>query len=95
VEAILTAQLALFVRSSACVGGRNGHLARFDHGLHCLSKRRLKALTTIANYYTRRSDHTTAAERFFGQAPDDIFEWLLQRIDRPNQPRAKRLAKAA
>lgn len=91
----LTACLALFVRSSACVEGRNGHLARYHHGLHRLSKRRLKALTTIANFYTRRPDGTTAAERFFGQPPDDLFEWLLARMDPPPSPRAKRLRLAA
>jgi hypothetical protein len=95
VEAVIQAQLALFVRSSACVEGRNGHLARFHHGLHRLSKRRLKALTTIANFYTRRTDGTTAAERFFGQPPEDLFEWLLTRMDLPAQPRAKRLRLAA
>jgi hypothetical protein len=95
IEAVLQAQLALFVRSSSCVEGRNGHLARFHHGLHCLSKRRLKALTTIANFYTRRADGTTAAERFFGQPPDDLFAWLLAHMDLPAQPRAKRLRLAA
>jgi hypothetical protein len=95
IQAVVQAQLALFVRSSACVEGRNGHLARFHHGLHCLSKRRLKALTTIANFYTRHDDGSTAAERFFGQPPADLFEWLLTRMDLPPQPRAKRLVKAA
>ena len=95
IEAVVQACLALFVRSSACVEGRNGHLARFHHGLHRLSKRRLKALTTIANYYARRDDGTTAAERFFGQEPDDLFTWLLDRTEVPAQPRAKRLRLAA
>jgi len=95
VEAVVQACLALFVRSSACVEGRNGHLARYHHGLHRLSKRRLKALTVIANYYSRRDDNTTAAERFFGQKPDDLFDWLLVHLDVPAQPRAKRLRPAA
>lgn len=32
-----------------------------------------------------------AAERFFGQTPYDLFDWLLLRLDVPAQPRAKRL----
>jgi hypothetical protein len=95
IEAVVLAHLALFVRSSACVEGRNGHLARYHHGLHRLSKRRLKALTTIANYYARRADGTTAAERFFGHTPDDLFDWLLARLDVPAQPRSVRFKQAA
>jgi hypothetical protein len=95
VEDVVQGCLALFVRSSACVEGRNGHLARYHHGLHRLSKRRLRALTAIHNFYARRPDHTTAAERFFGQKPDDLFDWLLERLDPPPQPRAKRLRIAA
>jgi hypothetical protein len=95
IEFAIVACLDLFVRSSACVEGRNGYLALLHHGLHHLSKRRLKALTVLHNYYARRPDGTTAAERFFGQTPDDLFDWLLARLDVPAQPRAKRLRLAA
>jgi len=95
IEAVALATVQLFVRSSACVEGRNGHLARYHHGLHHLSKRRLKSLTAIANYYTRRADGSTAAQRFFGQKPDDLFDWLLARLDVPAQPRSSRLKVAA
>lgn len=94
VEAVISSTLALFVRSTACVEGRNGHLARYHHGLHRLSDARLRALTVIANYYARRDDGTTAAERFFGRPPEDLFTWLLERLDPPAQPRTSR-AKAA
>lgn len=95
VEAVVGACLQLFVRSSACVEGRNGHLALQHHGLHRLSDPRLKALTVLHNYYARRPDGTTAAERFFGQKPDDLFAWLLARIEPPALPRARRLREAA
>ncbi len=95
IETAIVTCLDLFVRSSACVEGRNGYLALLHHGLHRLSKRRLKALTVLHNYYARRPDGTTAAERFFGQTPDDLFDWLLARLDVPAQPRAKRLRLAA
>lgn len=89
VEQMANSQVALFVRSSACVEGRNGHLDRYHHGLHRLSKPRLKALTTIHNFYARRLDGTTAAERFFGQPPNNLFEWLLAHLDLPVQPKTK------
>jgi hypothetical protein len=94
IEFALVACLDLFVRSSACVEGRNGYLALLHHGLHGLSKRRLKALTVL-HYFARRPDGTTAAERFFGQTPEDLLDWLLARLDVPAQPRAKRLRLAA
>lgn len=54
IETVADAQLALFVRSTACVEGRNGHLERYRHGLHQLSRPRLKALTVK----DRPMDHT-------------------------------------
>ena len=95
IETVIVACLALFVRSSACVEGRNGHLARFHHGLHRLSAPRLKALTVIANYHALRPDRTSAAERFFGNKPDDLFLWLLDRLDLPALPRSSPLKRAA
>ena len=70
--------------------GRNGQLALRHHSLHRLSNDKLCALTVIHNYYLTRSDGTTAAERFFGAKPRDLFEWLLDRLDVPARPAAKR-----
>lgn len=52
-------------------------------------------MTVAHNYYARRPDGTTAVERFFGQKPDDLFAWLLARIEPPALPRAGRLREAA
>lgn len=76
----------LFQRSSSCVEGRNGHLSLFHHGQHRLSQRKLVALTTVHNYFKRRPDGTTAAERFFEQEHQDLFEWLLRRLSVPPRP---------
>lgn len=78
-----------FVRSSSCVEGRNGQLSLYHHGSHALSPGKLKALTVLHNYFIERSDGSTAAERFFGQKPADLFDWLLQRFPDPPRP-AKR-----
>ena len=54
------------VRGSSCVEGRNGQLELRHHSLHRLSPRKLGVLTVMHNYWLKRADGTTAAERFFG-----------------------------
>lgn len=80
----------LFQRSSSCVEGRNGQLSLRHHSLHRLSKSKLVALTVVHNYYLTRRDRTTAAERFFGAKPRDLFGWLVDHLDVPARPAAKR-----
>lgn len=80
----------LFQRSSSCVEGRNGQLALRHHSLHRLSKGKLVSLTVVHNYYLTRSDRTTAAERFFGAKPRDLFGWLVDHLEAPARPAAKR-----
>jgi hypothetical protein len=75
-----------FVRSSSCVEGRNGQLSLHHHGCHALSPGKLKALTVLHNYFIERDDGSTAAERFFGQKPADLFAWLLERFPDPPRP---------
>ena len=81
--------VTLFQRSSSCVEGRNGHLALKHHALHQLSGRKLSVLTVLHNYFVRRPDGSTAAERFYGQPSRDLFAWLLDRISFPARPRAR------
>lgn len=90
VKRVANEVVGLFARSSSCVEGRNGRLALFHHGQTRLSAGRLKALTVIHNYLTERADGTTAAERFFGKKPRDLFSWLLERLRNLPRPAAKR-----
>jgi len=92
VRAVAQECVERWVRSSSCVEGRNGLLALRHHGKHGLSEQRLQALTVLHNYWVKRPDDTTAAERFFGQKPRDLFAWLLERLPDPPRP-AKRPAK--
>ncbi len=94
VKRVANEVVGLFARSSSCVEGRNGRLALFHHGQTRLSAGRLKALTVIHNYVTMRADGTTAAERFFGKKPRDVFRWLLERLPDLPRPAAKRPKKA-
>jgi hypothetical protein len=80
----------LFQPSSSCVEGRNGQLALRHHALHRLSDQKLNALKVVHNFHLRRQDGTTAAERFFGQAPKELFSYLLERVDLPGFPAQKR-----
>jgi vacuolar-type H+-ATPase subunit I/STV1 len=80
----------LFQRSSSCVEGRNGQLSLRHHGLHRISSRKLTALTAVHNYFIKRRDGTTPAERFFGVKPKEMFEFLLNNIDMPGRPARSR-----
>ena len=77
---------------SSCVEGRNGHLSLWHHSWHHISQRKLSALTIVHNYFTKRPDGTTPAERFFKKKPQDLFAWLLEHVDLPVRPAAKRPA---
>jgi hypothetical protein len=90
VEKVALACAQLFQRSSSCVEGRNGQLALHHHRLHRISGRKLAALTTVHNYFVKREDDTTAAERFFGAEPRNLFEWVLDHVDLPGRPAEKR-----
>jgi hypothetical protein len=83
-----------FVRGSSAVEGRNGVLELRHRHLHRLSERKLGVLTTLHNYWIKRPDGTTAAQRFFGQAPADLFGHLVTTLPMPARP-AKRRQKAA
>lgn len=87
-QASQTAQL--FQRSSSCVEGRNGKLSLHYHGIHKLTQRRLEVMTIIHNYDTRRHDHKTPAECFFGKSHADLFEYILKRMPIPNRSRNKK-----
>jgi hypothetical protein len=90
IESVAVECADLFQRSSSCVEGRNGQLSLHHHGHHRLSQRKLNALTTLHNYHIRRPDGTTAAERFFGRPPQNLFEQVLQQLPYPPRPARKR-----
>ena len=79
----------VFQRSSSCVEGRNGYLSFRHHGLHDINERKLKTLTILHNYYIERPDGTTAAERFFGTKPKDLFQHLINNIELLPRPAKK------
>jgi len=76
-----------FQRSSSCTEGRNAQLALRHQGIHRLGTGHLKALTIVHNFYIRRRDGTTAAERLFETKHNDLFEFVLNNVDYPARPR--------
>ncbi|WP_295458435.1 DUF6399 domain-containing protein [uncultured Thiodictyon sp.] len=90
IEVVAAGCADLFQRSSSCVEGRNGHLSRYHHGGHRLSGRKLAALTALHNFYVRRPDGTTAAERFFGRAHLALFDQVLAQVSLPPPARRRR-----
>jgi Family of unknown function (DUF6399) len=76
----------MFQRSSSCVEGRNGVLSLNHHRFHRLNERSLKVLTIVHNYDVRRSDGTTAAERFFEAKHGSLFESLVLKVAIPGRP---------
>jgi len=77
----------IFQRSSSCVEGRNGVLSLNYHRFHRLNERTIKVFTIIHNFDVRRSDGTTAAERFFEAKHDNLFECLVANVRIPNRPK--------
>jgi len=82
----------VFQRSSSCTEGRNGRLSQWEHAMRRVLPMKLAGLTVIHNYFIQRPDGTTAAERFFGRPPRDLFDWLVERLPLPSRP-AKRRAR--
>ena len=73
----------VFQRSSSCIEGRNGLLELWEHAMRRLQPKKLRGLTVVHNYFIKRPDGMTAAERFFGRAPRDLFDWLLAHVRLP------------
>ena len=90
IEAVAEECASVFQRSSSCVEGRNGQLSLRHHSFHRLSDRKLAALTSVHNFFIKRKDGTTAAERFFDTKPRTMFEFLLENMDIPGRPAQKR-----
>jgi hypothetical protein len=77
----------VFQRSSSNVEGRNGYLSLRNHQLRGLDHPRKRVcLTAIHNFFLKRPDGTTAAERFFGQIPRSMFTAILDAVDIPSAP---------
>lgn len=69
-----------FQRTSSAVEGRNGWLSQMHHNGRGLAPKRLKAQTVLHNYFLKRDDGTTAAERLFHEKFPDPLEWVIEKM---------------
>lgn len=76
-----------FQRTTSAVEGRNGCLSQMHHNGRGISVKRLKTLTIIHNYYLKRLDGTTAAERLFKRKFVDPFDWIINKMGDLPPPR--------
>lgn len=76
-----------FQRSSSQVEGRNGYLAFINHSQKGIPKKKMKALTVIHNFDTKRNDGSTPAQRLFQKEFPDLFEFLIQNVTGFKEPR--------
>ncbi len=58
------------------------------HNGRGITSKRLKAQTILHNYYLKRCDDTTAAERLFGQSFPNPIIWVGERMGDLPLPRA-------
>ncbi len=47
-------------------------------------------MTIIHNFYLKRGDGTTAAERLFGREFPDLFQWIVSQMGELPHPRKPR-----
>lgn len=78
-EKLAAAIAASWQRSSSAIEGRNGILSQRHHGLRGISENKLRTLTALHNYFSKRNDGTTAAERFFCASHVNIFRETISR----------------
>jgi len=89
-EQVAAECVQMFVRASSLTEGRNGDLRRHHRNSHRLSRRKLGALTVVRNFFVKGEDQSSAAERFFGQKPRDLFEHLVESLEVPKRPASRR-----
>jgi hypothetical protein len=80
-----------FQRSSSQVEGRNGYLSFIHHGQKGIPTNKMKALTVIHNFDTKRNDGSTPAQRLFGQEFPDLFEFLCENVTGFKEPRKRKV----
>ena len=82
--------VAKFQRTTSAIEGRNGYLSRLHHSGRGLSESDLQVLTIVHNFDLRRTDSSTAAQRFFGRTFPELFPWLMEQMGDLPSPRKPR-----
>ncbi len=87
-----------YQRSTSAIEGRNARLAHHYFSARGIRPEHISSLTHIHNFWIKRADGTTAAERLCGYKPPDLFEYILKNMPplplprNPNIPHSKKIA---
>jgi hypothetical protein len=77
----------IFIRTTSSIEGRNGWLSQIHFNGRGLSEKRVLSQAAIHNYFLKRSNNTTACERLSDIIPEDMFEFIMERIGPLPEPR--------
>lgn len=77
----------MWQRSTSSIEGRNGYLSQRHHSSRGISEKKLACMTHLHNFYARRKDGTTAANRFFGGAHLDLARETIAGMGDLKRPR--------
>ena len=89
---VAAALAALWQRTTSSIEGRNGTLSQRHHARRGLSEKKLRCATHVHNFFSRRKDGATAAERFFGRKHSDVARAALEAMGDLKRPRHSRKA---
>lgn len=89
---VAAALAAQWQRTTSSIEGRNGTLSQRHHARRGLSEKKLRCATHVHNFFSRRKDGTTAAERFFGKKHRDVARAALETMGDLKRPRHSRSA---
>ena len=68
---------AKYQRTTSAIEGRNARLSQHYFATRGVNKDHVNSLTVLHNFWIKRDDGTSAANRLCGVDPPDFFEWLL------------------
>jgi len=78
-----------YQRTTSAIEGRNARLAQHYFNSRGVRKSHVGPLTVLHNFWIKRNDKTTAAQRLCGFKPPDLFEYLLKNIGDVPLPRTR------
>ena len=70
-----------YQRTTSAIEGRNARLAHHYFSSRGIRKAHICVLTILHNFWIKRDDDTTAAERLCDFKPPNLFEYLLKNMD--------------
>jgi len=79
-----------YQRSSSAIEGRNARLTQHYFSARGIRRSHINSLTVLHNFWIKRKDKTTAAERLCGFKPPDLFEYILENMGDIPLPRKRK-----